>query len=540
ELHSADFLRVKHIIRHTQTGNIRLRGYRFRRAKYFQQLFDWMLNEVAMLVEVQGRDSKDIKIQGMVDIPLEDVKGLRELILTEKPYPQLSFREIRFPVYSQYKHERKKHIFENGRLVCRWVYTRIINDKGKSYEGSVRKIFARESDKIGRKTGEGNTPQRPITVVSGSGSTESSPSMEFLNHDPTILEQASRLDRKDPDRQYTFGDFFCGVGGTSQGAQDAGLKVRFGLDFDKDACEAYKENFPRTLVFHKDAHLFLSQDPNHIGQNHLYKDDPIRIKDLMGTDIVHLSPPCQYFSPAHTRDGKKDQANYEAIYTVAPILSLLKPRIATLEETPGLLTHRQHSNIFWALLCQLNKAGYNVRYKRANLVEYGLAQPRRRLFIMAARQDVPLPDFPKPTHGEKGSGLLQFHYVWDAFDPLRTANPRQLARDKFHQPQNMKLFTIPKTSYDPTKNFLRGLITTSGGDGYHSSGLRRHTVRENALLQSFPLDYIFVGRPSQAQRQVGNAVPPKVAKTFYQHCIKFLRAFDHGLVGIEDDPSKVD
>jgi DNA (cytosine-5)-methyltransferase 1 len=80
----------------------------------------------------------------------------------------------------------------------------------------------------------------------------------------------------------------------------------------------------------------------------------------------------------------------EAIYTVGPILSAIKPRVATLEQTFGLATHEQHNKNFFMLLNDIGKAGYDVRYKIQDLSEYGLVQRRKRLIMIAARSVPPI------------------------------------------------------------------------------------------------------------------------------------------------------
>jgi DNA (cytosine-5)-methyltransferase 1 len=70
---------------------------------------------------------------------------------------------------------------------------------------------------------------------------------------------------------------------------------------------------------------------------------------------------------------------------VGPILQKLKPRIATLEQTFGLLTIEQHQKMFRFLVNDMHKAGYNLRWKIENLSEFGLPQERRRLLVIAAR-----------------------------------------------------------------------------------------------------------------------------------------------------------
>lgn len=103
--------------------------------------------------------------------------------------------------------------------------------------------------------------------------------------------------------------------------------------------------------------------------------------------------------------------------------------------------------------------------------------------------------------------------------------------DTYHQPKPM---ANPKTPYDP-RCFLKGCITTSGGDNYHYSGQRRYTAREMALFQSFQYDYQFFGRSSQAMKQIGNAFPPAIAEAMYKTIRMTLEAFDDGLIGPEDD-----
>lgn len=148
------------------------------------------------------------------------------------------------------------------------------------------------------------------------------------------------------------------------------MRVIWGLDFDEDALKVYQESHVGALPLNCNAHDFPPKG--------------YTIKDLR-VDILHLSPPCCYFSPAHTYDGLNDQENLKAIYTVGPILKRLKPRIVTLEQTFGLVTHEQHKANFLMLLHDISVAGYDTRYTIQNIAEFGLIQPRKRLLIIAAR-----------------------------------------------------------------------------------------------------------------------------------------------------------
>lgn len=144
--------------------------------------------------------------------------------------------------------------------------------------------------------------------------------------DPTRLRK--RFQRKPanseeplPSTQYTFGDAFCGVGGCSAGARQAGFNVHWAFDGDKPVCDIYRANFPHTDVFAARAHEFV-----------------VLNKDKLQVDLLHMSPPCQTWSMAHTTEGKDDDANSASLFAVKELLECVRPRIATVEQVPGILS----------------------------------------------------------------------------------------------------------------------------------------------------------------------------------------------------------
>ena len=88
---------------------------------------------------------------------------------------------------------------------------------------------------------------------------------------------------------------------------------------------------------------------------------------------------------ARTREGQNDQANYEALWTVGPILELVKPRVFTIEQTYGLMTKTKHNREFRNLLNMILNAGYDVRYKLEDLSVLGVPQRRKRLLMIGAK-----------------------------------------------------------------------------------------------------------------------------------------------------------
>ena len=96
-----------------------------------------------------------------------------------------------------------------------------------------------------------------------------------------------------------------------------------------------------------------------------------------------------------------------------------------------------------------------------------------------------------------------------------------------------------RPAYSP-HSFLKGCITSGGGENYHPSGQRRFTPRELSLFQSFPYEYKWTGGMGEATKQIGNAFPPVVAEALYRTITKTLEAFDKGYIEAEDDITDLD
>jgi len=220
-----------------------------------------------------------------------------------------------------------------------------------------------------------------------------------------------------------------------------------------------------------------------------------------------------------------DDANQATLFAVTELLRKARPRITTLEETSGLLTH--HRQWFHALVNMFTTIGYSVVWKILDFSQYGLAQKRKRLVIFAACPGNVLPEFPSPTHGPS---RVPFTNVQDALRPIETAQ-----NITHHNPHLKRI--CQKAAYDPQTQ-LRGCITTNGGIGnYHPEGWRDFTVRELACLQSIPVDFKLVNSQNETtiKRQIGNAVPPRVAKLLFEAVIEALKQQDRVYANRLDD-----
>ncbi len=162
---------------------------------------------------------------------------------------------------------------------------------------------------------------------------------------------------RSPGQTYTYGDSFCGGGGSSRGATMAGLRLKWGFDFNKHACLTWCANFPHARIYQLPSHEFVS-----LAQT---SNSP----DLMKVDILHLSPPCQFFSPAHTVEGIDDEMNVASLFAVQSVIGVSRPRVVTLEQTFGIACSRFRF-YFNALVQMFTAHDFSVRWAVVPLAQW--------------------------------------------------------------------------------------------------------------------------------------------------------------------------
>lgn len=471
-----DFLTITKILRYppsTRTApEIVLEGLQTRRGKHVP-MFNNKLNEVSLLLDVCADDTRDCFEQGTIRIFLEDVKQVREMVYTSTVYPEKSYLTVACPKMSRRRKQNQLH------LTCRWIFIitypdlRSKRSKSKAFHGEVRRFDANEITLNGRSVSQ------PATFARDSR--------------PRFTFQAA-----------TYFSGFCGAGGDSEGARQAGATLIAGADDNESALLTFAINHPNATPLQKNMTNPMS-----------------RTQRFTGILILHLSPPCQYFSPAHTHEGKDDDRNSAALLCVGSKLRELKPIYLTLENTSGLPSH--HPEWFAQLINQIINEGYNVRWmNNCQMMNYGLPTSRKRLILFAARDGYPLPEFPKPTHGP---GFLPYNTVGQAIAHIP-------ANDPLHLPTTKRLIP-PKEPYSPDSQLN---CVTTAGDIPHPSGLRTLSLRELSMLVGFPVDYQFMGNnDGEIRRQIGNVVPPLVWKHFIQAVIKSHRDFETRINAQSDD-----
>jgi DNA (cytosine-5)-methyltransferase 1 len=150
----------------------------------------------------------------------------------------------------------------------------------------------------------------------------------------------------------------------SRGAQMAGMDVKWGFDSNPHALNVYHRNFPDAV-----AHL-ASAD-----QLQAFAED-------LKVDILHMSPPCQVFSPAHTVPGRDDEINEASFLAMSDLTKLTKPRVVIVENTFGLF--KRHPEFRNKAINCFTSLGYSVRMKVLKLQGFGVPQNRKRIILIAS------------------------------------------------------------------------------------------------------------------------------------------------------------
>lgn len=290
---------------------------------------------------------------------------------------------------------------------------------------------------------------------------------------------------------------FSGAGGLDYGLLQSGHSIVWANDIDPDAVKTYSQN---------------------IG-NHIICADisDVNINKIPYSDVVIGGFPCQGFSIANLKRDIFDERNI--LYKFFKrIVENKKPKLFIAENVKGILSLGK-GIVIRNIVDDFQKAGYLIQINKVNAADYGVPQHRERIFIIGQRIDISndiLFHFPRPTHSGKGDGL-PWVTMKDALDsiPLSynpNSDPNSIGSTYHCIPRN---FTAHRIS-DPDKPSPTILARGNGKGGVcaipHYNGKRRLTIRESAIIQTFPLSFVFYGKMGSCYRQIGNAVPVLLAK----------------------------
>lgn len=291
---------------------------------------------------------------------------------------------------------------------------------------------------------------------------------------------------------------FSGAGGLDLGFINAGHEIVWANDNFPDAVKSYRKNIGNHIVCEDISKIPSDQIPDH--------------------DILIGGFPCQGFSVANSKRGENDERN-KLYLELLRVLVDKQPKFFLAENVKGILSLMKGA-IFEMIISDFENAGYRIKYKVLNAANYGVPQKRERVIILGVRNDIEFDlEHPEPTHSENSS-LFNDKKSWVSIGEALKNIPEPEEEHSLlnHTYSKFKLkFNgyLGNRAIDPTKP--APTVTARGDEKggvvvlHHPNNHRRMSVRELALTQSFPIDYVFEGNNSSAYRQIGNAVPPLLA-----------------------------
>lgn len=301
---------------------------------------------------------------------------------------------------------------------------------------------------------------------------------------------------------------FSGAGGFDLGLEQAGANVIWACDKYKDAVDTYRNNFRDTVVI---------------------RDDIRNINSFPEADIIIGGYPCQGFSVA----GKRlvsDERNFLYKEFVRALFHV-KPKFFIAENVKGLLSIGE-GKILKAMIYEFIEAGYNVKYKLFNAKNVGVPQDRERVFIVGVRKDINFEyEFMEETHGE---GKLPYVTLRDTIyglplDPVGEYptygfSPRYMSRNRKRGWEEVSFCIQASARHAPLHPHGHPMVKIDR-DTWRFVGdfNRRLSYREAALIQTFPANFEFSGNLENKYKQIGNAVPPLLAKFIATSIVKFFK-----------------
>jgi len=302
---------------------------------------------------------------------------------------------------------------------------------------------------------------------------------------------------------------FSGAGGLDLGLMQAGNKIIWANDIDKDAAATYAKNIG--------GHIVCAD----------IKD--INIADIPQSDVIVGGFPCQGFSQANLLRTVGDERNQLYKFFLGVVKEKL-PRFFIAENVRGILSLGKGDAIK-QIVADFESVGYVVTVTLVNMADYGVPQTRQRVFIIGQHKDLGesmLFDFPGKTNGKNGnpSPWVSIKSVLDHYpDPDKSSDLLNHICSSYKV--EYRNFTGHRIT-DPDKPSPTILARGNGKGGVcaipHYNGKRRLTIRESATIQTFPEDFEFIGQMNSCYRQIGNAVPVRFANLLGQELIRLERS----------------
>lgn len=344
-------------------------------------------------------------------------------------------------------------------------------------------------------------------------------------------------------------DLFCGIGGLSHGFLQEDFRINAGIDLDETCRFVFEAN---------NSAPFISKDIAEVSGKELKSLYPKKdIKILVGC------APCQPFS-SYAFKHKDEGSKWKLLYEFARLIEEAQPEVVSMENVPQLLNFKR-GPVIKDFVAALEANGYNVSYQIVYSPDYGIPQTRKRLVLLASRLG-PI-SLISPTHGSK-----TYVTVRDTIGNLPPVNQGEVSPlDAMHKASGLSELNLARIRQsvpggnwsDWDENLVLDCHRKNSGKTYsgvygrmkwdepgptittqffglgsgrfgHPDQDRALTLREGALLQTFPQDYSFgedQGKqlvPARIGKHIGNAVPVRLARMIAKS-IK-IHLIEHGKI----------
>ena len=333
-------------------------------------------------------------------------------------------------------------------------------------------------------------------------------------------------------------DLFSGCGGLTLGLKQAGFRVIGAVENSELAVKTYKKNHKHVSVWQEDIRKLTVKSVR----------EKLKLKpgDL---DLLAGCPPCQGFSTIPRLNGRRrprDKRN-DLVFEFMRFVRVLKPKAVMMENVPGLAKNRRLRKV----LRQLRHMGYQTNHRVLNAAHYAVPQRRRRFILLAGHgQNIPFARHarskPCVRDAFKKLGKRSKNDPLHNYKERRTEKVKRLIRRipsdggsrldqwkryqlKCHQNFDGFKDIYGRMSWDEVApTITTGCFNPSKGRFLHPTKHRAVTLREAALLQSFPPSYFFSlerGRILAAE-MIGNALPPEFIRRHALEIVGALRNSD--------------
>lgn len=290
---------------------------------------------------------------------------------------------------------------------------------------------------------------------------------------------------------------FCGAGGMDMGFHNAGFDVVWANDFYRDACDTYAGWSGATVICEDITKIEAGSIPD--------------------ADFMTFGFPCQGFSLSGPR--KLDDSRNRLYHECVRIVKAKRPFFFVAENVKGLLSMGGGS-IFEAILADFGNCGYNVFYKLLNAKDYGVPQDRERVVIIGFRKDLGIVDADDYAFPEPCPDVMTIRDAISNINPLTSDicfapySSRYMSRNRRRDWDDVS-FTIPAMAKQVPLHPGSPLMHKLGADlwEFGKGGVtRRLSWQECAAIQTFPDGMWFCGDLTSKYKQIGNAVPVKLAQ----------------------------